>query len=369
MRILHYIPLLTKADNNIAVSVRAMLTETLRTAENHLLMPQKQLPEIKQAIISGTQAMLHTVDTPKGWELKKYLLLSKHIKKIIKEVHPDVVHIHACWDYPASVVEKVARNRKIITIVSPHGLLTTQVMEQDFMKKRLPRLLAYQNKMVRRSTSLLAMTTAEHEEICQTGMRAATRIETLETADGLLSVYRKALDSYYYNYITNEEKAFVSEAVRKAELPKETENLSFRRIFLYAWDEDVMPQLLEATNEQDIAMPPVPDIEKLSRYKNKKAKQRGALIDVNASVKKIKIPTTQQTEYAAVMLINKAASIGLKQLTLRHWLELNQLLHNVDFNEDVVAKELKRLGLKKNTRKIQKTLAKYYALPEGYNIF
>jgi hypothetical protein len=241
--------------------------------------------------------------------------------------------------------------------------------EQDFMKKRLPRLLAYQNKMVRRSTSLLAMTTAEHEDICQTGMRAATRIETLETADGLLSVYRKALDSYYYNYITNEEKAFVSEAVRKAELPKETENLSFRRIFLYAWDEDVMPQLLEATNEQDIAMPPVPDIEKLSRYKNKKAKQRGALIDVNASVKKIKIPTTQQTEYAAVMLINKAASIGLKQLTLRHWLELNQLLHNVDFNEDVVAKELKRLGLKKNTRKIQKTLAKYYALPEGYNIF
>ena len=68
-------------------------------------------------------------------------------------------------------------------------------------------------------------------------------------------------------------------------------------------------------------------------------------------------------------LIGKAQSVGKKKLTLRHWTELYHLFRHIDFNEDDVAKELKRLGLKKTAKKIQKTLGKHYAMSRGYDIF
>jgi hypothetical protein len=102
---------------------------------------------------------------------------------------------------------------------------------------------------------------------------------------------------------------------------------------------------------------------------NKKAKKRGTLKDVETQLKKSRIPAEYVNENIAVTLLGKASKIGRKRLTLRQWTEIYDLFRNIDFDEEIVARELKRQRLKNFTKKIQKTLGKYYKLPAGFDIF
>jgi hypothetical protein len=65
----------------------------------------------------------------------------------------------------------------------------------------------------------------------------------------------------------------------------------------------------------------------------------------------------------------RAHKEGMKRLTLRHKMELYDIFRNDDFNEDVVAKELSRLRLRRFTKKIQNLLHDMYNMSVGYDIF
>lgn len=342
MRILHYIQDTGNATTAVLDRVEALISSTGKSIDHHIL---------------------------------KGDVSTAAVKKMLADVQPDIVHIHACWSYKASMVERMVRKRGIVTITSPHDGLSPVKMNHKFWTKRLPQLMLYQTKMLRKCCSIIAWDEQELQDIIATRLRGASRIEALTTPEDIQPLYRKALDSMCHAYITDEEKQFVCQAVRLANGVKNVaaeDNgapLSFRRIYIYAYDEDVTEQLLEGAKLMNAQMPPVLDVGTLPRYKNKKAKQRGALIDSDKKTKRIKIPSEQNKEYIASMLLCKAKAIKAKRLTLRHWTELYQLFRNIDFNEDIVAKELKRLGIKSFTKKVQKRLAKDFDLPAGYNIF
>ena len=378
MKILHYIRDFRNTSDDTVQSVGRMFSATAKVAENHLLTVFRLPVEIEQTLSSQYGVVLHYIDAPRRSNPLSYLFLGGKAKKIMKLLAPDVVHIHASWDFCAAKVEKAARKRKIVTIVSPHGGLAPEIVNPDFWQYRLPRMLAYQNGMMRRSMAIMTLSEAERTDVKNQGLRAEARIELLtDAAEQLMPLYRKSLDTAYASYMTEEEKGFVHDAVVAAVSDTHvgaagemlTQGLSFRRIFLYAWDEDVTDLLLQGAEKMQVQLPPQLNVEQLPRYRNKNSKQRGALIDVASKPRKIKISADHKEEFLAVTLIGKAQSLGKKKLTLRHWTELYHLFRHIDFNEDDVAKELKRLGLKKTAKKIQKTLGKHYAMPRGYDIF
>lgn len=357
----------------------SIVLSTSKVAETHLLTFSQLDEEKLQVLREQYGVTVHTLPHDKRQMLLRVYAEGKKARKIIHEVSPDIVHVWGAWDMTAAIVESRARKEKVVTVVSPLRGLATVNINTSFWKEKLPRLLAYQAVMVRRSTAVLALDETERSEIRSIKLKSHIEILPKEEAGlqhSIMAAYRKALDSSYQNYITEEEQAFVRNAVRIAverdadgiELP-DSQGLSFRRIYLYAYDEDVTELLLEGARRVERPMPPLLDVSKVQRYKNKKAKSRVSLSEVGAKMRKIAISADHEKEIRVVTMIAGAKKQTMKRMTIRQWVELYDIFRNIDFDEDMVAIELQRQHLKHFTVKIQKRLREEYSLPQGYDIF
>lgn len=393
MKILHFISNFSNAAGQSAVAVQTMLLSTSKVAENHLLTCT-QLTEDQVKTLLEHNVHTHIMKRIEGKSPMAFMAWMSEIAKVLKEVQPDIVHVHGSWNSLAALVERVARHKGFITIVSPHRGLSPEMLSIDFWKQKLPRLVAYQVWMIRGCVSVIALSEKEATQISNTGLKK--RIEILPDmpkdveamqpfAMALMAAYRKALDSMYHRNLTREEQQFVFNMVRVATVEDATmeemgileadikvimEKVSFRRIFFLAYDEDATLLMLKGVEKLSLTIPPVLDVTNVPRYKNRKAKKLGTLAEANVSISsKIAIPESNTSERDAVKLIVKARKIGMDRLTLLQWVELYTLFRHTDFNEDVVSAELKRLGMKRFTKKLQKRLAADFSLKEGYNIY
>ena len=65
------------------------------------------------------------------------MVRARFLRKL-KELQPDIIHVHAAWDSTAALIEHTARSHGFYTVVSVHGGLAPEVMELAFFKHKLP---------------------------------------------------------------------------------------------------------------------------------------------------------------------------------------------------------------------------------------
>ena len=283
----------------------------------------------------------------------------------------------------AAIAQRCSRKMKLVTIVSPHRGLAPEIMEIDFWKSRLWKMLLYQAQMVSRSTAVVAINEKERNDIMSLGLKK--RIEVLPEMTGqntseltamLTESYRKALDSSYRLFLLENETKFLNATVRtavadedvKTEIPS-LGGLSFRRISFLAYDESATELMQRGAQKADLILPQSTDAAKLPRYKNKNAKSLLSLEEMSKTIEVKRIEEVHTEERRAVQMIVQAQAMGTKRMTLGNWVELYDLFRNRDFNEDTVGQELRRRRLKKFTKKLQKSLTSRFELKEGYVIF
>lgn len=389
MHILHFISDFTDTTGALVPMVRRMLTATSRVTECHLLTCVPLSADYVKVMEAECHIHVHFLHFGKGVNPLSHLSARLAISRILKTVQPDVVHVHGSWDWHTAAVERAARSRRIVTIVSPHRGLSQELLNIDFWNHKLPRLLAYQVWMIRNCSAVVALNEKEAEGIRALNLKR--RIEVLPpSADGidgeeqlckaLLAAYSKSVDTAYAVNLTENERRLVQVAVAAAvvapeEQPTErpsTESLdsvSYRRVFFYAHDEDVMQLFSDGCRKLGIPLPPIPDVAEIPRYHDRKAKSRGALKDCNVSVKGLRLPEGRIREREAVTMICKAWAVSVPRLTLRHYAELYDMFRHSDFDEDMVQTELKRLRLRRFTKRLQRILARMYGIKSGYDIF
>ena len=231
---------------------------------------------------------------------------------------------------------------------------------------------------------MVAVNEKEKNDILNLGLKrrievmpAVTSEQTLwDLGTALVETYRKALDSSYRRFLQKEERAFLKAAVKKAvvdagvkvEIPS-LNGLSFRRISFRAYDEGATELMQRGADKSGIYLPEAIDVANTLRYKTRKAKILKSLDEMSQSMEVSRIPESQVEERRAVRLISKAKELTLKRLALNNWVELYELFRHSDFNEDIVAEELRRCKLKGFTKKLQRRLAGRFELKEGYVIF
>lgn len=384
MHILHYITDFSSAAGPQASAVRTVLYATSQMADSTLMtcVPLSE-DDVKTMEAQYGIKVIYTHWKKNGNPLDAGLYLLS-VEKMLRKLRPDVVHVHGTWDWRAAMVERIARHHGVITTVSPHRGMALELIGIDFWKEKLPKLIAFQIWMVRNCTAVITDNEKERDVIVS--LFHKRRIEAMPVvqndAEGydtlgraLMVVYRKCLDTVYGRKLTKKERNVVSTAVRAlvadddvvTPLPDVTD-VSFRRIYFYAYDEDVMQQFIEGCEKMQLSVAPPLNMETVPRYRNPKSKKRGPLDEVEIKIKALRIPEDRISERNAVMLICKAKKLGLARLTLRHYTELYYLFRYSDFDEDLVRKELKRLHVLKFTKKMQKRLAVMYGLKDGYSI-
>jgi hypothetical protein len=317
----------------------------------------------------------------------------KVIKECLMQLQPDLVHVHGSWNPLLFVMERTARRKGYVTCVSIYGGMAPEVLNTEFFKHRLLPLIFYQAPLIRHSTSLIAQNEKEWKDIRNLNLKKRVEILplALSTEEGtqaytqaILAAYQKAIDSSYKNYITPEEEMLVERCLITATtmdtkfVPKSSaengENqdkpaLSFRRIYFYAYDEDVLDKVIEGAKSLSYNFPEPSNIGDIPRYADRKAKKRGGIEQLQLPVRKLHITDEKTLEYKVITSLLRVQKEGIKRLTLRHKAELYNIFRNDDFDEGIVGEELTRLRLKSFTKKIQKMLHELYNMPVGYDIF
>ena len=364
-------------------AVLRMLLATSKVMDVHLLTSSPLRDGLAAELTERYGIKTHLAELSEGNNPLRYIEYNKYVRTRIEECHPHIVHVHGSWDVKAAIVQRCARKMKLVTIVSPHRGLSPEIIDIDFWKSRLWKMLLYQIQMISRCTAVAAMNDKEREDVLGLGLKR--RIEVMPAMTGqnsgelcaaLTETYRKALDSSYRLFLLDDETKFLEATVRtaiadddvKTEVPS-LNGLSFRRISFLAYDEDATEIMKRSAEKAGMYLPQEIDVANLPRYKNKHAKTLRSLEEMSKTINVNHIPEEQREERRAVQMIVQAWTMGKKRMTLRNWAELYDLFRNRDFNEDIVGNELRHRRLKRFTKRIQKDLKSRFALKEGYVIF
>lgn len=125
--------------------------------------------------------------------------------RLLRAGRADILHIHGCWRLAAAVAARMAARAGARIVLSPHGQLEPWVIRQHFWREKLPCMLFYQRRLVKRAYAVVAM--GRMEEGCLERLGWNKRSETVlnalitESIDApemcrqMLQVYRKVLDS------------------------------------------------------------------------------------------------------------------------------------------------------------------------------
>lgn len=266
MTILHYIPAMNMK-SKASLYVNSLVRSTERVASSHVI-EEKDL----------------------GTPLLDFI---HHGYKKLKECNPDIVHIHAAWNFRAALFARLARHLGYFVVVSPHGGVTHETITQNLWKEKLPRIIAFQFRMLRKSRLVIAVSQDEFDRLKRLGWKKrmilvpqspTDNIGNDELCSQIMAAYRKVIDTHYLERITENEIGFTIRCVREAlrrdgcfmqddepyEMP---DGLSFRRIYIFAHDNSVTPLLLEGAKRLGFSMPSQLDVEVLPRFKEKQKRQ------------------------------------------------------------------------------------------------
>lgn len=376
MKLLHYIPDLSEKMGQQSRMMLRLVTTVSRQAESYLLTSTRLSADVEQQLSQVYSMKIVYLPVLSMSNPTKIYRAYKEIKGALDVIQPDVVHVHGAWNPLLYLMERTARKSGYVTCVSTYGGMAPEILNIDFFKRRMFPLLFYQAPLIRHSTSLLAISEKEWQDI--SNLRLKKRVEILPEiprgagaadalANALLVAYRKAIDSSYKKYITADEELYVERHViaattsdAKPVIPSisQDKGTSLRRVLFYAYDEDVIEMIPNRTNVEDIP-----------RYADRKAKKRGGIELLQLPLRKVHIADDKSVEYSVVTTLLRVQKEGIKRLTLRHKAELYDLFRNKDFDEDIVAAELSRLRMRRFTCKIQNMLHDMYDMPVGYDIF
>lgn len=354
MKILHYIPETDKSQRSISYEyVEALVRATSRVAESHVVTDH---------------------------DLGNSSFISFHfaLSRKLKEINPDIVHIHASWNFRASYVEHIARHKGFFTIVSPHGGLSPEIMELAFWKEKLPRIIAYQFKMIRKNRLIIAVSEKEYNDLSSLGWKRRTalishpmlnNIGDEELCKQIMESYRKVIDTHYMERITSEEMEFVHLCLRAAtwreghyleplEESKVSDSISFRRIFLYAYDNNVTASLIQGAKVLGITMPPQLNVTELPRFKQKKKKQHAREKNF------IKFCTTLHP--IMPQLPENVDFTPNGEVSLSTINDIYTSIRFFDHDESKINETIKNAGLTKFTKKLMGELHDIYNLQTGF---
>ena len=165
--------------------------------------------------------------------------------------------------------------------------------------------------------------------------------------------------------ITEEELSFINLCVKTALWPagslekKEvsTEGLSFRRIYIYAFDNNITELLTKGATIFGVEMPPCPDVPAMARFKVKQKHNK----EINS----------YQKLYEIISCVIPGAKIEIGRTptgatTYRTLCDIFQTLRFHDYDEDNFAEQIKKKGISKFTARILYQMQEAFGLELGY---
>lgn len=127
------------------------------------------------------------------------------LRKALSSWHPNIVNVHGCWHLSLAMASSMAARRGARVVLTPHGQLEPWILHQRRLTDKLPRLVVYQRRALRRAFAVVAMGRMEATNLLRLGRNS--RVETVynslvtdtishaEMGRQMLDIYEKVLDT------------------------------------------------------------------------------------------------------------------------------------------------------------------------------
>ena len=323
--------------------------------------------------------ILQLTSEQKEYAEVKTLTSTDDFQKVAEEENPDIIHIHACWDYLAAKRAQWAVKKGYAVVLSTHWGLNEPIRSNEQRIRKFIKQMMYQQKTVHQVDAMLVTNEKERQMALTLGWQKRidvipnsllnSSISASEMAEQTILYYNKVLDTRYQVAMSSMENDAVYSLLHVGLARETTHNLlpsdqllnlrslnpaQWRRILLY----------IETSTIQRFALVLPKERNPLNQQKivGTKPLTRQRLNDnINSDETIVKT--------IAIMLAN-AHQLDRKQtLSMRHLADLYTMIKYNDYDEDRLAEVLRHMRIYRFSRRIIQLLVDKLHLEEGFRPF
>lgn len=321
-------------------------------------------------------------------------------RKALTDMCPDVVHIHACWNYAASILFDECVRRHVPTVITVDRKLEDWHISRHYWLCKLPKSVMYQRRMLKKAGVLHFITEQEQADFGHLGwlpgIRSAkplnTRTVTIEPfnitggvsveemSDRLLALYQKVADSAPFNRMTEDERRAEDRLISIGLIGKNLARItddditllrsldgnSWRRILIHAHDENVSENLYEGLRQVGMPIPAL-SADTIDRFvRDSAGRQKNAATD--SKIAKL-MSDTAMPEFERSVCVEFTELLLKIKYACAHRSDFVQLFNKLRFNdydEDLVSEKISSIGLAKDAARLFKIMEERYGLGEGF---
>lgn len=308
----------------------------------------------------------------------------KDLKKSIHNQPPELIHLYGAWNWKNGIATAFAAKGNIRYVYTPYGQLDPWILNQHYLKHKLPRIILYQKRVMRQAYAVIALGNIEKEKLQELDWN--NRIEVIfnpfvtssitheEVCEKLEKVYQKVLNSHVRQIMKENTKLALSILIKASQVDdirwineqeraavKETDESEWKKLTVYAFQEKIRDLIETGCNLLGI-IPPVTADSDLLCYPAEVA---------NKKSEKAKYPQIHQKRGADNKIVSECflAILTLvkdRQLNIRHLIDFAYLLRFSVMEEDKFLQELQEQKKTKEFKGLMSALAEYTSLEEGF---
>lgn len=307
----------------------------------------------------------------------------KDYRKQLNNIHPDIVHLHGCWSDKTAIGAHLAIKKGIRIVLTPHGQLEQWIIRQNYWKEKLPRIILYQQKIVSKAYSIIAMGRMEENSLKILGwnrrietVRNPLVTDTITKQDAhcqLCRVYRKVLDTDVLK-LMNQETRNALEPLIKAGITgnhmwlndheynaTKYESINWRQVLLYAYHENIIHIIRKGIvtlnlNVPEIKLSEIPhyvpdrytEVHSLAESASKRTNEEDSTLRFVHTIKQIRKLFSQ------------------RELTISHLVEFSADIRRCNIKDDKVSFYLYENSLTKFASSLMYVLHEMTGLEEGF---
>lgn len=294
-------------------------------------------------------------------------------RKLFREMNPDIVHCHGCWQFFLARATSYAIRHGARVVITLHGQLEPWVIKRQSVQENVSKTVLWQRRAIERAYAIIVHGKLERSNFQQLGWNKrmeeihnaviTNAIAPSEMCAQTFAIYQKVMDSNTLEQMDDESLHALTQIIKAGimgdsrwvkDLNINKTQVDWRRLLLYAEHENISNYVDYGISILGLSTPTL-DVSHIASYFPDSYQRPLPLKEVVGDYQ------GDETDYLVRMIrqINK-------QPLLLHLVELTRELYRDNVNDDLLTEKLEDKKLHTYAARLMQVLKELTLLDEGY---
>ena len=294
-------------------------------------------------------------------------------KRLFREMEPDIVHCHGCWQFFLARAVSYAISHEARVVLTPHGQLEPWVIKRQSVQENISKTLLWQRRTVERAYAVILLGKLEYDNFRKLGWNQRTEeihnavitnaITQAEMCTQTFAIYQKVMDSNTLEQMDEESLRALAIIIKVGIMGDrrwvkdnhiDDAHIDWRRLLIYAEHEHISNYVDYGISTLGLSTPSI-DVSRIAAYFPDHYECPKTLKEVVGDY------DGNETDY----LVRIIRQIN-KQPLLLHLIELTRELYRDNVNDELLTEKLEDKKLLAYAARLMQVLSEQTLIDEGY---